>query len=89
ALIEEGTPVISLIPERDSEIKLNVKEVEARGAKSIKISPWEGEFEIPNIDSTFAFYSTVIGFLLAYWTAREKDLPIDKPKNLAKTITVQ
>ncbi len=89
ALIEEGTPVISLIPEKSSEIKSNVKEVEARGAKSIKISPFEGSFKIPHSNSRFAFYTTVLGFLLAYWTAREKDLPIDKPRNLAKSVTVK
>lgn len=89
ALIEEGTPVISLIPEKTSEIISNVKEVEARGAHSIRISPWEGEFEIPYIDSSFAFFSTVLGFLLAYWIARGKDLPIDKPRNLAKSVTVK
>ncbi len=90
ALVEEGTPVISLIPEKNSEIKSNVKEAEARGAKSIRISPWEGEFEIPtSSNGKFAFYSTVIGFLLAYWIARRRDLPIDRPRNLAKSVTVR
>lgn len=89
ALIEDGTPVISLIPERNSEIKSNVKEVEARGARSIKISPWEGEFDLPDIDSTFAFYSTIIGFLLTYWIAEEKNLSIDKPRNLSKCVSVK
>lgn len=90
ALIEEGVPVISLIPERNSEILSNVKEVEARGAKSIKISPWEGEFDIPaESNGRFAFFASVIGFLLAYWVARHRGLPIDKPRNLAKTLTVR
>ncbi len=89
ALIEDGTPVISLIPEKDSEILSNIEEVEARGAESIEISPFHGDFEFPHHDSAFAFYSTVLGFLLAYWIGREKGLPIDKPRNLAKSVTVK
>lgn len=89
ALIEEGTPVISLIPEKDSEIKSNVKEVEARGARTIKISPWEGEFDIPSKNSNFAFFASIIGFMLSYWIAYEKGHPIDFPKNLAKCVSVK
>ena len=89
ALIEEGTPVISLIPKKDSEILSNIEEVEARGAESIEISPFHGDFEFPHHDTAFAFYSTVLGFLLAYWIGREKGLPIDKPRNLAKSVTVK
>ncbi|MFP4115978.1 MAG: glutamine--fructose-6-phosphate transaminase (isomerizing) [Candidatus Aenigmatarchaeota archaeon] len=90
ALIEDGTPVISLIPREGSGIVSNVEEVEARGANSIKISPFCGRFKLPQrTDGDFAFFSTVIGFLLTYWTARKKDLPIDKPRNLAKSVTVR
>lgn len=90
ALIEEGTPVVSLIPEEDSEILSNVKEVEARGARSIRISPNYGEFEVPEGgNGKFAFYSTVLGFLITYWTARERGLPVDKPRNLAKCVSVK
>ncbi len=89
ALVEEGTPVISLIPERNTEIISNVKEVESRGARSIRVSPWTGPFEFPNSNSKFGFYATVIGFLLAYWMARERDLPIDHPRNLAKSVSVR
>jgi glucosamine--fructose-6-phosphate aminotransferase (isomerizing) len=83
ALVDEGVPVLSLIPEKDSEIKTNVKEVEARGAMSIKVSPWEGEFDIPSENSNFAYFATVLGFLLAYWVAYEKGLPIDQPRHLS------
>ncbi len=89
ALIEEGTPVISLIPEKDSEIKSNVKEVEARGGRIIKISPWEGDLEIPSKNSNFAFFASIIGFLLSYWIAYEKGLPVDQPRNLSKCVTVR
>jgi len=90
ALVEEGTPVISLIPEEGSEIVSNVKEAETRGAKTIKISPHYGDFHMPETENgDFSFHSTVIGFLLTYWIARKKGLPIDKPRNLAKSVTVQ
>lgn len=90
ALIEDSVPVLSLIPERSSEILSNVEEVEARGAISVRISPWEGEFEIPEgSNGKFSFFATVVGFLLAYWIARRRNLPIDKPRNLAKTLTVR
>ncbi len=88
ALIEEDTPVISLIPEKNSEIISNVKEIEARDAKSIRISPWTGPFKFPNSNSKFPFYTSIIGFLLSYWTANEKNLPVDRPRNLSKSITV-
>ncbi len=89
ALIEEGTPVISLIPENSSEIESNVKEVEARGANSIRIAS-SGDFEVPECTpEEFTFLATVIGFLLTYYTAKEKGLPVDKPRNLAKSVTVR
>lgn len=90
ALIEEGTPVISLVPKEGSEIVSNVKEVEAREGKTIKISPHCGRFEVPETENgNFAFFSSVLGFLLTYWTAREKELPIDKPRNLAKCVSTK
>ncbi|MDY6778227.1 MAG: glutamine--fructose-6-phosphate transaminase (isomerizing), partial [Candidatus Nanohaloarchaea archaeon] len=89
ALIEEGTPVLSLIPDEDDEILSNVKEVESRGARSIRISPHYGGFEMPDAGPRFALYATTIGFLLSYYIAKEKDLPIDKPRNLAKSVMVK
>ncbi|MDY6788538.1 MAG: SIS domain-containing protein, partial [Candidatus Nanohaloarchaea archaeon] len=89
ALIEEGTPVISLIPEEDDDILSNVEEVETRGARSIRISPYYGEFDIPINGAGFPIYSATIGFLLSYYIAKERNLPIDRPRNLAKTITVK
>lgn len=89
ALIEEGTPVISLIPDKDSGIRSNVKEAEARGAKSIPISPFDGRLELPSeSNGKFVFFSTILGFLLTYWIARKKGLPVDKPRNLSKSVTV-
>ncbi|MFP4116500.1 MAG: glutamine--fructose-6-phosphate transaminase (isomerizing) [Candidatus Aenigmatarchaeota archaeon] len=90
ALIEEGTPVISLIPEKDSDMISNVKEAESREARTIRISPHYGDFYLPETENgDFSFFAAAIGFLLTYWIAREKGLPIDKPRNLAKSVTVQ
>ncbi|MCJ7450829.1 MAG: SIS domain-containing protein, partial [Candidatus Nanohaloarchaeota archaeon QJJ-9] len=89
ALIEEGTPVISLIPQESDEIISNVKEVEARGANSLRISSGSDRFYLPENPSSFALSSTTIGFLLAYYIAKEKGRPIDKPRNLAKSVTVK
>ena len=89
ALVEDGTPVISLIPLDDLEMKSNTKEVEARGAHSIKIvNKGEGSFVLPESKvSDFIIYSVVIGQLLTYYMAKNKGLPIDKPRNLAKSVT--
>ncbi|MEA1993659.1 MAG: glutamine--fructose-6-phosphate transaminase (isomerizing) [Euryarchaeota archaeon] len=93
ALIEEGTPIISLIPEGDNEMISNTKEVEARGANVITISNDDSlspDFRLTTSkDEKVAITSTAIGQLLAYYIAKEKGLPIDKPRNLAKSVTVE
>jgi glucosamine--fructose-6-phosphate aminotransferase (isomerizing) len=93
ALIEKGTPVISLIPKGNLEMLGNTKEVEARGAFSIRITDKpEGkyDFKMPVTKlGKFLLYSVIIGQLLAYYIAKEKKLPIDKPRNLAKSVTVK
>jgi len=93
ALIEKGTPVISLISYNDHEMISNTKEVEARGARVITISnkkETEPDFYLrTSKDEKFAITATIIGQLLAYYIAREKGLPIDKPRNLAKSVTVE
>lgn len=89
ALIEEGTPVLSLIPEEDDAIISNVEEVEARDANSIRVSPHYGAFAMPEEPTKFALYATTIGFMLSYYIAKRRDLPIDKPRNLAKSVTVK
>jgi glucosamine--fructose-6-phosphate aminotransferase (isomerizing) len=91
ALIEPGVPVIGLVD--NQEIISNLKEVEARGANVIAISDCETEFEgiwlpVAN-EPSFALCATVVGQLLTYYIAKEKGLPIDKPRNLAKCCTVK
>ncbi len=93
ALIEDGVPVISLIPDNDKDILSNTKEVEARGARTIIISSQDLnkiDFRLPPSNGgKFAILSNMIGQLLTYYIALEKGLPIDKPRNLAKSVTVK
>ncbi|MFQ6089111.1 MAG: glutamine--fructose-6-phosphate transaminase (isomerizing) [Candidatus Methanofastidiosia archaeon] len=93
ALIERGTPVISLISNRDLEMLSNTKEVEARGADVTLISnnhKFKPDFLIKTSnDGKFCILSTMIGQLLSYHIANLKGLPIDKPRNLAKSVTVK
>jgi len=90
ALIEEGTPVISLIPNNNPDMISSTKEVEARGARTIIISNTDGHLKIPACcDAEFAIYSGIIGHLLSYNIAKLRGCPIDKPRNLAKSVTVK
>lgn len=89
ALIEDDTPVFALVPEEDDEIVSNVHEVEARGGNVTHISPYHGRFDIPEDRDGFPLYATTLGFLLSYYLGKERDCPIDKPRNLAKTVTVR
>ncbi len=90
ALVEKGTPIISLIPNKDSDMISNTKEVEARGAKTIIISDKMGNFHIPLCNNgEFAIYACMVGHLLSYYIAVLRKLPIDKPRNLAKSVTVK
>ena len=102
ALIEEGMPVVVLAP-RDSYYKKtisNMQEVIARGAKVLLITNkskdeivseniWETvEVETSNED-LLPFLLTIPLQKLAYYSALKKGYDIDKPRNLAKSVTVE
>ncbi len=94
ALIENGTPVIVLMPEGDEHIASSAKEVEARGGKIIAVSTkmQEGHETIiipSDGKASFSVLATIAGQLIAYHIAKENGLPIDKPRNLAKCVTVK
>jgi glutamine---fructose-6-phosphate transaminase (isomerizing) len=93
ALIEPGTPVISLLPNGNADMVSSTREVEARGAKTIIVgnSPSNSsELNLPACcDAEFAIYSGIIGHLLSYYIAKLRGCPIDKPRNLAKSVTVK
>jgi glutamine---fructose-6-phosphate transaminase (isomerizing) len=96
ALIEEGTPVISLINNSDPDIISNTREVEARGAKAFIITnnpALRREKAAISIatgnDGKFGILAAVAGQLIAYYAAAYLGRPIDKPRNLAKSVTVK
>jgi len=102
ALIEEGMPVVVLAP-RDEYYKKtisNMQEVIARGAKVLLITNkskdeiyseniWE-KIEVENTsDDLLPFLITIPLQKLAYYSALKKGYDIDKPRNLAKSVTVE
>ncbi len=101
ALIEEGTPVIALVTQDRLYDKMlsNIKEVKARGAYVIAVAKKENsEIEksadkviyIPDvIDEITPALSIVPLQLLSYYVAYKRGCDIDKPKNLAKSVTVE
>jgi glucosamine--fructose-6-phosphate aminotransferase (isomerizing) len=102
ALIEEGMPVVVLAP-RDAFYKKtisNMQEVIARGAKVLLITNkskdevyseniWE-KIEVENTsEDLLPFLITIPLQKLAYYSALKKGYDIDKPRNLAKSVTVE
>ena len=97
ALIEKGIPVIVFItdPETASSMRGNIEEVKSRGAKVYTIATKKlARPEDTIIVEDYAYYlSSVavssIAFYLAYYVALAKGLNVDKPRNLAKSVTVE
>jgi glutamine---fructose-6-phosphate transaminase (isomerizing) len=97
ALIEEGTPVIALATQDfvNLSIRGNVKEVVARGANPCIISMKgletdEDRFVIPEVHSLLTPLISVIPMqLISYYAALHRDCDVDKPRNLAKSVTVE
>ena len=102
ALIEEGMPVVVIAP-RDEYYKKtisNMQEVIARGAKVLLITNknkdevfseniWQS-IEVENTsEDLFPFLVTIPLQKLAYYSALKKGYDIDKPRNLAKSVTVE
>lgn len=97
ALIEEGTPVIVFItdPETAASMRGNIEEVRARGAKMYVISTKKLSKPEDNIVvHDYAYYLSSIAissiaFYFAYYVSLSKGLNVDKPRNLAKSVTVE
>lgn len=97
ALIEDGTPVIALATQENVNysIRGNVQEVEARGANSMIISmkglDKDGDaFVIPHVHDLMTPLVSVIPLqLVSYYAALHRDCDVDKPRNLAKSVTVE
>lgn len=96
ALIEKNTPVVVIAPSGEHYEKTlsNAAEVQARGARVILVSDVPNDnYEtiiIPKSDELVSPLLSVVAMqLLAYYTADAKGLPIDQPRNLAKSVTVE
>jgi glucosamine--fructose-6-phosphate aminotransferase (isomerizing) len=101
SLLGESVPVIAIVaPDNTYEAMLtNIKEVKARGSFVIALAE-EGDeaidqladlvITVPKVDVIFSpMVNTVALQLLAYYTAKQRDCPIDTPRNLAKSVTVE
>ena len=99
ALIENGITVISIITNEaliDKTIS-NIQEVITRGAQTLVITnkklPNNNIDEIITVPDTITMLSPIISIiplqLLAYYISKEKGLDVDKPRNLAKSVTVE
>jgi glutamine---fructose-6-phosphate transaminase (isomerizing) len=105
ALIEEGQPVIVIVPSQRDEESLhpkvisNIQEIRARGAKVIAIAE-QGDNQVadyaehvifvPQSESMFAPILTVIPLqIFALELSTAKGLDVDQPRNLAKSVTVE
>ncbi|MBR4721168.1 MAG: glutamine--fructose-6-phosphate transaminase (isomerizing) [Clostridia bacterium] len=99
ALIDDGTVVISICtnPDISNKLSSNVKEVLARGAKTIGFTSCMSDtaaygdiVELPQIDPLLAPLPAIIPLqMLAYYVCTEKGFDVDKPRNLAKSVTVE
>ena len=101
ALIEEKQPVVALCcNDRLLEKSIsNIVEVKARGAEVLAVACVGNEkivsvaddmIFVPDVDPVFSAAVEIVPLqLLAYYVAKEKGCDIDKPKNLAKSVTVE
>ncbi len=103
SLIENNTPVIAIITDETLEEKTisNIKEVKARGAyvtlittnkilnKYKRSSFYDQSITVEEKEITTSIHIAAILQLIAYHVANNKGLDIDKPRNLAKSVTVE
>ena len=101
ALIEEGSLVVALAtqPNLQAKVASNMEEVRVRGAHVLAVTngPWEGaadhsheQWQIEQMEGTLAPLCAIVPMqLLAYYLAVQKGCPVDQPRNLAKSVTVE
>lgn len=96
ALIDNGTYVMGIITDSKTSEKTwsNLEEVKSRGAKIILVTNQNIEedivIRIPLVNPILAPLLAVIPLqFIAYYIAKEKGLDVDKPRNLAKSVTVE
>jgi glutamine---fructose-6-phosphate transaminase (isomerizing) len=98
ALVTEGTPVFALLTEGSSLEKTlgNVKEVESRGAPVVAVTDVPDRVEadhVLEVPSSHPQLTPILANvqlqLVSYWVANQLGRSIDKPRNLAKSVTVE
>ena len=102
ALITQKTPVITLVTQTKvvSKELSNAIEVKARGAKVYvltsekveleKPGQWENVYRLPALRDEFMVFPAAVALqLIAFYVSRDKGLDVDKPRNLAKVVTVE
>mgnify|MGYP000445963229 CR=1 FL=1 len=99
ALIEKGVTVVGVMtdPTLVEKTVSNIQEVVTRGAKTLIVtnqnidkSMFDTVLNIPDIDPSISPILSVVPLqLFAYYIAKEKGLDVDKPRNLAKSVTVE
>ena len=96
ALVDEGTPCVVLAPNDETfrAILSGAEEIKARGGCIIGISPfasdvWDEHIPVADVGEAASIVNAVPPQLLAYEIALARDLDPDKPRNLAKSVTVK
>ncbi len=101
ALITEGIPVVALVTQSKimSKELSNIKEVKARGANVVLFIKEElaaqlkedyNVVTLPDLEDKFMVFPAVVALqLLAYYVSSDKGFDVDKPRNLAKVVTVE
>ena len=99
ALITDATPVIALLTQEKLMRKQisNIREVQSRGANvitfiraSFDTKDVPCSFALPDLEDDFMAIPAVVAMqLLAYYVSSDKGLDVDKPRNLAKVVTVE
>lgn len=99
ALIEDGTVVFVIATQRKLYEKVisNIKEVKARGAKVVEITQIENAISVSDvkilipssIEILMPIISVIASQLISYYASIEKGNDVDKPRNLAKSVTVE
>ncbi|MDG3132440.1 glutamine--fructose-6-phosphate transaminase (isomerizing) [Streptococcus suis] len=98
SLIEDGVPVLALIsnhPQLVSHTRGNIQEVVARGANVLTVvdeavATEDDDITVPTVHPFLSAIAMVVPTqLIAYYATLQRGLDVDKPRNLAKSVTVE
>lgn len=92
SLIDESSLTVAICgsSELRSKTVSNINEIKARGGKVLSVAPEDADILIPQTHDIFMPMLEIVPMqLFAYYTALNRGCPIDKPRNLAKSVTVE